>query len=86
LDTTATSIDFQAKAAFGMKVNGRFDQYESAITVGASVAESERLNVTGTLRVRDVSQYGRLTASGNAYRPAQCDADLMGFRGTRCAA
>src|SRR5271168_1843832 len=86
-----------------MKVNGRFDQYESAITVGASVAESEipsviwtdsvdtriklrdkhlradnvfatarfptaefrstaivetltGLNVTGTLRVRDVSQ------------------------------
>lgn len=40
LDTTATSIGFQAKAAFGMKVNGRFDQYESAITVGPSVAES----------------------------------------------
>lgn len=103
LDTTATSIGFQAKAAFGMKVNGRFDQYESAITVGASAAESEissviwtdsvdtriklrdkhlraenvfatarfstaefrstsivetptGLNVTGTLRVRDVSQ------------------------------
>jgi polyisoprenoid-binding protein YceI len=104
LDTTATSIGFQAKAAFGMKVNGRFDQYESAITVGASVAESEissvviwtdsvstriklrdehlradnvfgtarfptaefrstsivetptGLDVTGTLRVRDVSQ------------------------------
>ena len=40
LDTTATSIGFQAKAAFGMKVNGRFDRYESAITVGPSVAES----------------------------------------------
>ena len=40
LDTTATSIGFQAKAAFGMKVNGRFDQYESTITVGPSVAES----------------------------------------------
>jgi polyisoprenoid-binding protein YceI len=40
LDTRATSIGFQAKAAFGMKVNGRFDQYESAITVGPSVAES----------------------------------------------
>jgi polyisoprenoid-binding protein YceI len=37
LDTTATSIGFQAKAAFGMKVNGRFDQYESAITVGGSM-------------------------------------------------
>jgi polyisoprenoid-binding protein YceI len=40
LDTTASSIGFQAKAAFGMKVNGRFDRYESAITVGPSVAES----------------------------------------------
>jgi len=34
LDTIASSIGFQAKAAFGMKVNGRFDRYESAITVG----------------------------------------------------
>jgi polyisoprenoid-binding protein YceI len=40
LDTTVTSIGFQAKAAFGMKVNGRFDRYESAITVGRSVADS----------------------------------------------
>jgi polyisoprenoid-binding protein YceI len=103
LDTAATSIGFQAKAAFGMKVNGRFVQYDSAITVGASVAESAvssviwtdsvdtgsklrdehlgadnvfatarfptaefrstsivqtptGLNVTGTLRVRDVSR------------------------------
>jgi polyisoprenoid-binding protein YceI len=40
LDTAASSIGFQAKAAFGMKVNGRFDRYESAITVGPSVAES----------------------------------------------
>ena len=103
LDTTASSVGFQAKAAFGMKVNGRFDRYESAITVGSSVAESAisatiwtdsvdtgikmrdehlradgvfatarfptlefrstavvetptGLNITGTLRVRDVSQ------------------------------
>ena len=103
LDTTASSIGFQAKAAFGMKVNGRFDRYESAITLGPSVAESAisvsiwtdsvdtgiklrdehltadnvfatarfptsefrstsiaetpiGLDVTGTLRVRDVSQ------------------------------
>ena len=40
LDTAASSVGFQAKAAFGMKVNGRFDRYESAITVGPSVAES----------------------------------------------
>jgi polyisoprenoid-binding protein YceI len=40
LNTTASSVGFQAKAAFGMKVNGRFDRYESAITVGPSVAES----------------------------------------------
>jgi polyisoprenoid-binding protein YceI len=40
LDTTASSVGFQAKAAFGMKVNGRFDRYESAITVGPSLAES----------------------------------------------
>src|ERR1700761_5938974 len=40
LDTTASSVGFQTKAAFGMKVNGRFDRYESAITVGSSVAES----------------------------------------------
>jgi polyisoprenoid-binding protein YceI len=40
LDTTSTSIGFQAKAAFGMKVNGRFDRYESTITVGPSAAES----------------------------------------------
>ena len=40
LDTTASSVGFQAKAAFGMKVNGRFDRYESAITVGSSVSES----------------------------------------------
>jgi polyisoprenoid-binding protein YceI len=40
LDTTVTSIGFQAKAAFGMKVNGRFERYQSAITVGPSVAES----------------------------------------------
>jgi polyisoprenoid-binding protein YceI len=103
LDTTASSIRFQAKAAFGIKVNGRFDRYESAITVGPSVAESAisaivwtdsvdtgmkmrnehlgadtvfatarfptlefrstalvetatGLNVSGTLRVRDISQ------------------------------
>jgi polyisoprenoid-binding protein YceI len=40
LDTTASSIGFQAKAAFGMKVNGRFRQHESTITVGSSVSES----------------------------------------------
>jgi polyisoprenoid-binding protein YceI len=40
LDASATAIGFQAKAAFGMKVNGRFDQYDGAITVGPSVAES----------------------------------------------
>src|ERR1700682_5149098 len=40
LDTAATSIGFQAKAIFGMKVRGRFDRYESTITVGASAAES----------------------------------------------
>ena len=40
LDTAASSIGFQAKAAFGIKVNGRFDRYESAITVGPFVAES----------------------------------------------
>jgi polyisoprenoid-binding protein YceI len=40
LDTTGTSIGFQAKAAFGLKVNGRFERYQSAITVGPSVAES----------------------------------------------
>ena len=103
LDTAASSIGFQAKAAFGMKVNGRFDRYESAIIVGPSVAESAisaiiwtdsmdtgikmrdehlstdtvfatarfptlefrstaivethtGLNVSGTLRVRDISQ------------------------------
>jgi polyisoprenoid-binding protein YceI len=103
LDTAATSIGFQVKAIFGMKVKGRFDQYESTITVGPSAAESAistivwtdsvdtginrrdehlradnvfatarfptlgfrstaivetttGLNVTGTLRIRDVSQ------------------------------
>jgi polyisoprenoid-binding protein YceI len=103
LDGTATSIGFEAKAAFGMKVNGRFERYQSAIKVGPWVAESAisvtiwtdsvdtgvkmrdehlradnvfatarfptlefhstaiveaptGLNVTGTLRVRDVSQ------------------------------
>jgi len=40
LDTTASSIGFQAKAAFGMKVNGRFGRYESTITIGSSVSES----------------------------------------------
>jgi len=40
LDTATTSIGFQAKAAFGMKVNGRFNRYESAITVGPSAAQS----------------------------------------------
>jgi len=40
LDTAATSIGFQAKAIFGMKVKGWFDRYESTITVGASAAES----------------------------------------------
>jgi polyisoprenoid-binding protein YceI len=48
LDNRASSIGFQAKAAFGMKVNGRFDQYESAITVGGSVAESEISSVIWT--------------------------------------
>jgi polyisoprenoid-binding protein YceI len=103
LDTTASSIGFQAKAAFGMKVKGRFDRYESVIRVGPSGADSAvsasiwtdsldtgikrrdehlgadnafatarfptlefrstaiaetptGLSVTGTLRVRDVSQ------------------------------
>jgi polyisoprenoid-binding protein YceI len=41
LDANVTSIGFQAKAVLGMKVNGRFERYESAITVGPSVAESE---------------------------------------------
>jgi polyisoprenoid-binding protein YceI len=40
LDTAASSIGFQAKAAFGIRVNGRFDRYESAITVGPSGPES----------------------------------------------
>jgi polyisoprenoid-binding protein YceI len=40
LDTAASKVGFQAKAAFGMKVNGRFDRYDSAITVGPSGAES----------------------------------------------
>src|ERR1700743_2976964 len=40
LDNRASSIGFQAKAAFGMKVNGRFGRYESTITVGSSVSES----------------------------------------------
>jgi polyisoprenoid-binding protein YceI len=40
LDAAATSIGFQAKAAFGMKVKGRFNRYDSTITVGASAAES----------------------------------------------
>jgi polyisoprenoid-binding protein YceI len=40
LDTTVTSIGFQAKGPFGIKVNGRFDRYESSITVGAAVADS----------------------------------------------
>jgi polyisoprenoid-binding protein YceI len=40
LDKRASSIGFKAKAAFGMKVNGRFDRYESAITVGPSLVES----------------------------------------------
>jgi polyisoprenoid-binding protein YceI len=40
LDRAASSIGFQAKAAFGMKVNGRFGRYDSAITVGPSLAES----------------------------------------------
>jgi polyisoprenoid-binding protein YceI len=103
LDTTASSVGFQAKAAFGMKVDGRFGRYESAITVGSSVTDSAvsaiiwtdsvdtgiklrdehlradnvfatarfptlefrstavvetptGLNVTGTLRVRDISK------------------------------
>ena len=103
LDTISSSIGFQAKAAFGIKVNGRFDRYESAITVGPSATVSAisaivwtdsldtgikmrdehlgadtvfatarfptlefrstalvesptGLNITGTLRVRDISQ------------------------------
>jgi polyisoprenoid-binding protein YceI len=40
LDTAATSVGFQAKAAFGMKVRGRFGRYESAITAEPSVADS----------------------------------------------
>jgi polyisoprenoid-binding protein YceI len=51
LDIAASSIGFQAKAAFGMKVNGRFDRYESAITVGPSVAESA---VSATIRTDSV--------------------------------
>jgi polyisoprenoid-binding protein YceI len=118
LDTAASSVGFQAKAPFGMKVNGRFDRYESAITVGPSLAESaisatiwtdsvdtgiklrdEHLradnvfattrfptlefrstaivetptgfNVTGTLRVRDVTQSVTFeaTPSSTAGRP-----------------
>jgi polyisoprenoid-binding protein YceI len=113
LDTAASTIGFQAKAAFGMKVNGRFDRYESAITVGPSVAESAisaiiwtdsvntgikmrddhlgtdnvfatkhfptvefrstalvesptGLDITGTLRVRDISQSVTLHATRSA--------------------
>src|SRR6202165_391509 len=40
LDAAATAIGFQAKAAVGMKVKGRFNRYESTITVGPSAAES----------------------------------------------
>ena len=51
LDTTASSIGFRAKAAFGMKVSGRFDRYESAITVGPSVAESAISAIVWTVSV-----------------------------------
>jgi polyisoprenoid-binding protein YceI len=37
LDTATSSVGFQAKAAFGLKVNGRFDLYESAITKPVNV-------------------------------------------------
>ena len=40
LDSTATSIGFQAKLLLGLKVKGHFSQYEATITVGASAAES----------------------------------------------
>lgn len=40
LDAAVSSIGFQAKAAFGIKVKGRFERYETAITVGPSPAES----------------------------------------------
>lgn len=40
LDAAASLIGFHAKAVFGMKVTGRFDRYESTITVGHSVADS----------------------------------------------
>jgi polyisoprenoid-binding protein YceI len=40
LDSAATSIGFEANLFFGMKVRGRFDRYESTITVGPSAAES----------------------------------------------
>jgi polyisoprenoid-binding protein YceI len=117
LDPTATVIGFQAKAAFGMKVNGQFDQYDCSISVGSSAAESAisvtvltdsvhtgikmrdkhlkadnvfatarfptlefrstavvetpiGLNMTGTLRIRDITQsvtFGatRLTTTGS---------------------
>ena len=115
LHNRASSIGFQAKAAFGMKVNGRFDRYESVITVGPSVAESAisatiwtdsvdtgikmrdehlradnvfatarfptmefrsaaivdtptGLNVTGTLRVRDISESVTFTRHGRPQR------------------
>jgi polyisoprenoid-binding protein YceI len=48
LDTAATAIGFQAKAAFGMKVKGRFNRYESTITVGPSAAESAVSTVVWT--------------------------------------
>lgn len=48
LDGATTVIGFQAKAAFGMKVNGRFNQYRCSITVGPSVADSEILATIST--------------------------------------
>jgi polyisoprenoid-binding protein YceI len=40
LDHEGSSIGFQAKVFLGLKVTGQFDRYDSAITFGATAAES----------------------------------------------
>ena len=52
LDPASSSIGFRAKALFGMKVNGRFDRYESSIIVGTDAASS---SVSITVRADSVN-------------------------------
>ncbi len=68
LDPASSSIGFRAKALFGMKVNGRFDRYETSINIGTDAVSS---SVSISIRADSVNTGSKKRdehlRSGNAF-------------------